>query len=41
MPKVQDCQIHWRFSSASAVAKSDLCLGGYEVPPWFGVCIVL
>jgi hypothetical protein len=29
------------FLFASAVAKSDLFLRGYEVPPWFGVCIML
>ena len=29
------------FLFASAVAKSDLFLGGYEVAAWFGVCIML
>lgn len=29
------------FLFASAVANSHLFLGGYEVPPWFGVFITL
>jgi len=29
------------FLFASAVAKSGLFWGGYEVLPWFGVCIML